>query len=172
VSIYTHKTASGGDYYAINPKGNVPAIVLEDGTLLNEGAATLQWIADQAPESGLAPAAGTTARYVTINWLNYLSSELHASYGPLFGKLSDEAKAAQKAKVQTKLAYVVSMLKGQEFLQGHFTIADAYCYIILSWSGYVGVDVPSELQAYSARIAALPFVVEAHAAMATAPHPA
>ena len=146
--------------------------MLEDGTLLNEGAATLQWIADAAPESGLAPAAGTTARYVLINWLNYLSSELHASYAPLFNpKLDDEARAAQKARLATKFEYIVKNLKGDYLQPTGFSVADSYMYIILSWSGYVGVELPAELQAYSAHIKALPFVAAAHAAMAAAPHP-
>jgi glutathione S-transferase len=91
----------------VNPKGNVPALVLEDGTLLNEGAAVLQYIADKSPaSSGLAPANGTSGRYLVQNSLNYIASELHASFGPLFGPGTDEAKAAQKVKVGTKLKYI------------------------------------------------------------------
>lgn len=152
----------------INPKGNVPALLLSDGTLLNEGAAVLQCIADMAPESGLAPANGTTARYVLQNTLSFLGTELHASFGPLFGPGTDEAKEAQRAKVATKLNLLEGILGDKLFLTGATpTIADYYAYIILSWSGYVGVDLKpfEKLNAFSARIAAMPKVIEAHAAM-------
>ena len=99
-------TETGADYYQINKKGNVPALVLEDGTVLNEGAATLQWLGDQNAGAKLVPANGTTARYVLINTLNYLASEVHASYGPLFGPGSDEFKAAQRTKLATKFKFV------------------------------------------------------------------
>lgn len=107
VDISTHKvTSTGADFYAINPKGNVPALVLADGTLLNEGAAVLQYIADQAPEgSGLAAPYKTSARYLLQNVLNYLASELHASYGPLFNPaLGAEAREAQKVRGQASNA--------------------------------------------------------------------
>lgn len=148
----------------------MPALVLEDGTLLNEGAAVLQWIADHsAADSGLAPANGTNQRYVLQNHLNYLASELHASYGPLFNPtLSAEAKAAQQAKIATKLAYLESMLGEKHFLLGDvFSIADSYFYIIMSWSGYVGVDLApfKKLAAFNERVKALPGVVAAHAFM-------
>ena len=102
----------------MNPKGNVPAVITEKGTLLNEGAATLQYIADLAPGSGLAPAAGTDERYVLINNLNFLASELHASYGPLFGPGTDEFKAAQKEKVASKLALAEGLLASKAIADG------------------------------------------------------
>eukprot|EP01034_Spumella_vulgaris_P047261 gene47261-biopygen4712 len=172
VNIGTHVTDSGADYYAINPKGNVPALVLDDGTVLNEGAAVLQYIADQAPGK-IAGEYGNKERYLTQNALNYLASEVHASYGPLFYGLEGEAKAAQIKKIGTKFDYITkNLLNGHQYLVGDkFSIADAYFYIILSWSGYVGVDLSthSEVKAYSEFIGALPFVVAAHAAMATNP---
>jgi glutathione S-transferase len=166
-------TASGADYYAVNPKGNVPCLTLEDGTLLNEGAATLQWIADHAAAgSNLAPANGTSGRYLLINTMNYLASEVHASYGPLFGPGSDEFKTAQKAKLATKFKYVAENILKGDFLGGeNFAITDSYLYVMLGWAGYVGVDLAPfpTLQAFQARVAALDFVKEAHAAMNAAP---
>ena len=166
-------TATGADYYKVNPKGNVPCLVLEDGTILNEGAATLQWLADQAPGAALAAANGTTARYVLINTLNYLASEVHATYGPLFGPGTDEFKAAQKAKLATKFEYVSKTLLGEKpFLGGaEFSIADSYFFVMTGWAGYVGFDLAAfpSVQAYQARCAELAFVKEAQAAMAAAP---
>jgi len=165
-------TASGADFYKVNPKGNVPTLVLEDGTLLNEGAATLQWIADQSAGSDLAPANGTNPRYVLINTLNYLASEVHASYGPLFGPGTDEFKTAQKAKLATKFTYVAELLGDKHFLGGDkFTVADAYLFVMCGWAGYVGFDLAAhpKITAFQARVAELAFVKEAQAAMAAAP---
>eukprot|EP00388_Colpodella_angusta_P038505 GDKK01044614.1.p2 GENE.GDKK01044614.1~~GDKK01044614.1.p2 ORF type:complete len:215 (+),score=70.88 GDKK01044614.1:1-645(+) len=171
VDIKTHVTSSGADYYAINSKGNVPALVLDDGTVLNEGAAVLQYIADQAPGK-IAGEYGSSERYLVQNILNYLASEVHASYGPLFYGLEGDAKEAQLKKISSKLEYIAkNVLKGNYLVGEKFTIADSYFYIILSWSGYVGVDVAAHptIKAYQEFIGALPFVVEAHAAMATNP---
>eukprot|EP01032_Pedospumella_encystans_P008187 gene8187-9746_t len=172
VDIGTHITDSGADYYAINPKGNVPALILDDGTVLNEGAAVLQYIADLAPGK-IAATNGSKERYLTQNALNYLASEVHVSYGPLFYGLEGEAKGAQIKKIGTKFDYITkNLLNGHQYLVGDkFSIADAYFYIILSWSGYVGVDLTPypKIKAYSEFIGSLPFVVAAHAAMATKP---
>lgn len=152
----------------MNPKGNVPALVLADGTLLNEGAATLQWIADQAPASGLAPPHGSSARYLLINALNYLASELHASYGPLFNPaITEEGRAAALAKLHTKLAYVNGGGIPQVKPDAPIDVASLYLYIILSWSGYVKADLSAyaALNAFSAKIAAHPVVIEAHKQM-------
>jgi glutathione S-transferase len=137
--------------------------------LLNEGAATLQWIADNAPGSDLAPTNGTSGRYVLINTLNYLASELHATYGPLFGPGTDEFKTAQKAKLATKYQYVADHLLGDKaFLGGDkFTIVDAYLFVTIGWAGYVGFDVAAipKITAFQQRVAELDFVKEAQAAM-------
>lgn len=126
----------------------------------------------QAPGK-VAAENGTKDRYLVVNHLNYLASELHASYGPLFYGLEGEAKEAQLKKVSTKLEYIAThVLKSNNYLVGDkFSIADSYLYIILSWSGYVGVDLTAHptIKAYSEFIGALPFVVKAHAAMATNP---
>jgi len=159
-------TESGEDYYKVNPKGNVPALVLVDGTLLNEGAATLQWIADQAPTSGLAPAWGTSKRYALINNLNYLASELHSNYGSLFSpSITEEVKAAAHTKLATKLKYVNDNLS--HFTSDTVDVASLYLYIILSWSAYLKVDLTPYpgLNTFSAKIAAHPTVVAAHKEM-------
>jgi glutathione S-transferase len=146
---------------------------LADGTLLNEGAAVLQWIADQAPESALAPTNGTSARYVLQAKLNYLASEVHATIGPLFNPaLKGEARAAQVEKLSTKLKWMEEkeLANGDKnFIVGDaFTVADAYFYIILTWTPYVGVEISKGLQAYRDRVGSLDFVKAAHAAMAAA----
>lgn len=173
VDIREHKTSSGADFYKINPKGNVPALILEDGTILNEGAAVLQYIADQAPGT-VAPENGANGRYLVQNMLNYTASEVHAGIGGLFNPtLTPEVKAYVMANYLKKIAYVNdNLLNGKEYLVGSsFTIADSYLYITLSWVGYVGVDLSPypNVTAYYERIKALPKVVEAHAAMATDP---
>jgi glutathione S-transferase len=143
VDLASHKTASGADFYAINPKGNVPALILDDGTVLNEGAAVLQWIADQRPGT-IAPVNGTTARYQVIQQLNYIASEVHPSIGGLFyASAHDEVKNSLRAKAALKLAYLEkNLVTGGKYLVGDsLTIADLYLWIVLSWTGYLNVDI-------------------------------
>jgi len=174
VNIGTHITASGDDYYKINPKGNVPALVVGD-VLLNEGSAILQWIADQAPKSGLAPANGTIERYQLQNYLNYTASEVHANSGPLFyPTLQGEARENQLKKLNTKFDYLnKNVLNGnKKFLLGdNFTVADSYLYIVLSWHPYVkaSLDDYSNLKSYFEGIKALPNVIAAHKKMSELP---
>lgn len=177
VNISTHKTASGEDYYKLNPKGNVPALVLPGGVLLNEGSAVLQWIADQAPQSGLAPANGTVERYQLQNHLNYIASEVHASCGPLFNpKLAGDAKQAAMDKLYSKYKYLEEHVfhDGRKFINGgnNFTVADSYLYIVLSWHPYLGtsLDKYPKLKAYFEGISKLPFVQEAHKKMGEGKH--
>ncbi len=171
VDIRTHLTASGQDFYKINPKGNVPTLVLADGSVLNEGAATLQYIADQNPESKLAPKWGTNERYHLINHLNYIASEVHASFGPLFNPtLSEEAREAATKKLYTKFDFLEKnvLRDGKSFLLGdNFTVADSYLYITLTWTPYVKVNLDNhpKLKAYFAGIGALKVVQEAHEIM-------
>eukprot|EP00899_Mesostigma_viride_P016057 jgi/Mesvir1/24452/Mv21820-RA.1 len=175
VDIRAHKVLSGPkkgeDYYAVNVKGNVPGLVLEDGTLLNEGSAVLQWLADQNAEAHLAPANGTTARYVLQSKLNYIASEVHSSCGPLFNPaLTGEMRDAAAAKLKSKLDFLSKheITPGKNYLVGNgFTVADAYLYIVLSWMPYLKVDLSAypNLQAYFNNIASLDFVKAAHAEM-------
>lgn len=172
VTLQTHLTASGEDFYKINPKGNVPAIVLDDGTVLNENAAVLQYIADLAPGK-IAPAFGTKDRYLLINALSYISSEVHGSFGPLFYPVAEEVKEYARTKLSKKLAYLESDLIGdKEFVVGNgFTVADAYLYIVLSWSAYVKVDLSEypRVKAYYERIGSLENVKGGHARIASHP---
>jgi len=140
VDLKTHKTASGADFYQTNPKGNVPTIVLSNGAILNENIATLSYVADQNPSAGLAPAAGSNERYQLLNELSFLATELHKGVGGLFsGKTEEKEKNAHN-----KLKYFNDnqVGKGQQFIVGNkLTIADIYAYIILSWTGYVGLSL-------------------------------
>eukprot|EP00899_Mesostigma_viride_P013853 jgi/Mesvir1/22469/Mv15940-RA.1 len=175
VDISTHKILSGPqkgeDYYAVNPKGNVPGLTLDDSTLLNEGSAVLQWLADQNPSSGLAPAAGSIPRYVLQSKLNYIASEVHSSAGQLFNPgLSAEMRAAAEAKMKSKLDYLSKheIQPGQKYLMGDtFTVADAYLYVVLSWMPYFKIDMGHypNLKAYVDHIGSLDFVKAAQEEM-------
>lgn len=147
MNIQTHQTKEGADYYAINPKGNVPALKFSSGVLLNEGSAVLQYLADQNPASKLAPANGTIERYQLQNELNFVATDLHAAgYGPLFAGLEGEVKAKQLAKLANRLKYLDEKILagGKKNVVGtDLTIVDIYLSVVLSWSGYVGVDLSS-----------------------------
>ena len=162
VSTKTHQLADGGDFYAINSKGYVPVLEWDDGERLTEGPAIVQWIADQAPASGLAPAAGTRERARLQEWLNFITSEIHKGFTPLFmPTASDEMKAAAKAAVERRLAWVEQQLEGRDYLLGQqFSVADAYLFTVASWGQYVGIDVKQwpRLAAYLGRVAARPAV--------------
>jgi glutathione S-transferase len=160
-----HQLADGADYYAINAKGYVPLLELDNGERLSEGPAIVQYIADQVPGKQLVPTAGTMARYRVMEWLNFITSELHKAFGPLFNKDFPEAgKAFFKNKLGERLAWVDQQLTGKQYLMGdQFTVADAYLFTVAGWGAYVGVDTKHlpALSAYLARVAARPAVQEA-----------
>ncbi len=164
-STKTKKLADGTDYLTVNPKGQVPLLELDDGQRLSEGPAIVQYIADQVPASGLAPAFGTMARYRLIEWLNFITSELHKGFGPLFTPgVPEEAKAMARAQLVARLTWVDSQLAGKTWLMGEtFTVADAYLFTVAGWGKYVGVDIAplANLSAYLGRVAARPAVQEA-----------
>jgi glutathione S-transferase len=164
-STKTKKLADGSDYLAINSKGYVPLLELDDGQRLSEGPAIVQYIADQAPATGLAPAAGTMARYRLMEWLNFITSELHKGFSPLFTPgMPDEAKAMAQKKLGERLAWVDGQLAGKDYLMGDtFTVADAYLFTVAGWGKYVGVDISGlqNLSAYMGRVAARPAVHDA-----------
>ncbi|MGB8409655.1 MAG: glutathione transferase GstA, partial [Gallionella sp.] len=126
LNVPAKTTSAGDDYMQINPKGYVPAIRLNDGSVLTEGAVILQYIADQKPDSGLAPKAGTMERYRLQEWLNFIGTEIHKSYGPLFNKtLPEEAKANARNLLTRRLGYVEVQLANKPYLMGNsFTVAD------------------------------------------------
>lgn len=153
---------SGGSFRDINGKGYVPALELEDGSLLTEGPAIVQYIADQSPASGLAPAAGTIGRYRLQEWLNFIGSELHKGMGSMFNPAqTPEWRAAASATLSKRLDWLVKALGDKPYLMGdQFTVADGYLFTVLSWAPKVKFDLspwPS-LAAYSARVAARPKV--------------
>jgi glutathione S-transferase len=162
VDLRTKRTASGADFSAINPKGYVPALELDDGTVLTEAPAVMQYIADLVPEKKLVPPFGTLERYQLMEWLNFIGTELHKNFGPLFNPIaSDDMKAAAHANLNKRYAYVAQRLEGREYLTGaRFTAADAYLFTVTNWSGGLGVDLSPwpALQAFQARVAARPAV--------------
>ncbi|HZF25050.1 MAG TPA: glutathione transferase GstA [Steroidobacteraceae bacterium] len=165
VDIKAKKLADGGDYLQINPKGYVPALKTDDGKVLTEGPAIVQYIADRKPESGLAPAAGTFERYQLQEWLNFISTEIHKQFSPLFNPtLSTDAKDYSRANLAKRFEYLNKLLEGRQFLMGErFTVADGYLYTVLNWAKPMGIDLSRwpAVAAYHAGIAARPKVQEA-----------
>jgi glutathione S-transferase len=164
VDLASHKTEGGQDYMAINPKGYVPALRLDDGSVLTEGPAIVQYLADQKPASGLAPGAGTIDRYRLQEWLTFIGTELHKNFGTLFNKAAgDDAKQLAKGNIAKRLGYVNDQLASRQFLLGgNFTVADAYAFTIVNWTNFVGIDLKPypNIVAYMARVGARPKVQE------------
>ncbi|WP_413574721.1 glutathione transferase GstA [Bdellovibrio sp. HCB290] len=163
------KEYSGGDYKKINPKGYIPALQLPNGHLMTEGAVILQWIADQVPEKNLLPKFGTMERYKAMEWLNFIATEIHKGLGSLFGGavMNEETKEQIKAKVGLRLNVLDQHLSQNPFILGQeFSVADAYAYNVLRWTGLVGVDMSSHtnLQKFMGAVAERPSVKEAVAA--------
>lgn len=164
VDLKAKKTEHGEDYLAINPKGYIPALGLDNGELLCEGAAIVQYIADQKPDSGLAPKAGTLERYRLQEMLNFISSEIHKNFSPLFRKAVPEWQQSAKDNLTKRFDFLAAHLDGKDYLFGpQFTVADGYLFTTLNWTNFVGFDMGKwpVLQAYMARVAARPKVQEA-----------
>lgn len=165
VDLRSKTTAGGQDYRDINPKGFVPALETDTGTVLTEGPAIVQYVADLAPASGLAPAAGSMARYQLAEWLNFISTELHKNYSPLFRpELSDELKTYARNNLNQRYAHVDKQLDGREYLMGaQFTAADAYLFVVTNWARPVKLDLSAfpNLLAFHKRVAARPAVQQA-----------
>jgi glutathione S-transferase len=161
----TKKTETGADYLAVNSKGAVPALQLDDGRVLTEGPAIVQYLADQKPESGLAPRAGTFERYQLMEMLNYITSEVHKSFSPLFNPASSaDMKETAVANLSKKFDWLSGFLGKKPFLLGNtFTAADAYLFTVLNWTGHVKIDLGKWpiLADYKSRIAQRPKVIEA-----------
>ena len=161
----THLLEDGSDYYAINQKGSVPVLELDNGERLTECPVIVQYLADLVPASNLAPANGTMARYRLQEWLNYITSELHKSYGPLFRPTTpDEYKVISKDGLMKKYAMVDGWLAGKNYTMGDtFTVADAYLFTVTNWAGAVGLDLSEfkNIATFMARVAARPKVQEA-----------
>lgn len=161
-STKTHQLKDGTDYYSINPLGYVPLLVLNDGTQLSEGPAIVQYIADQAPDKQLAPANGSMARYQLQSLLNFISTELHKGFSPLFNPATPaDYKPAVIEKLLSRMAWVDGQLAGKPYLMGDtFTVADAYLFTVTGWGAYVKVDLSgfANISAHRARMAARPAV--------------
>jgi glutathione S-transferase len=165
VDLGAKKTKSGADFWQVNPKGQVPVLVLDNGETLTEGPAIVQYIADQAPAAGLAPANGTGARYQLQEWLNFVTSELHKGFTPLFKpNTPDEYKKIAKDNLAARFDYLNKHLATRKYLTGdNFTVADAYAFTVIGWSKYQNIDLARwpNLVAYTERVAARPKVQEA-----------
>ena len=171
VDLGAKKTKSGADYKAINPKGAVPALQLDNGQVLTEGSAIVQYLADQKPATKLAPAAGTMERYRLQEWLNYIASEVHKGFSPLFNpKATDEWKQVVKDNLGAKFDYLSKQLQGKDYLMGAFSVADAYLFTILGWSKSMNIDLAKwpVLASYMERVGARPAVKAALEAEAKA----
>lgn len=142
VDLKTKKTEAGKDYLGINPNGYVPALELGPGDVMTEGPAIVQYLADLKPAAGLAPANGTRERYRLQSWLNFISTELHKGYGPLFhGEAPAQWKAIVKKQLESRYATVDKHLAGNEYLlDARYSVADIYLFVTLTWTGYAGID--------------------------------
>jgi glutathione S-transferase len=165
VDIKAGKFADGRDFTTINGKGYVPVLELDDGQRLTEGPAIVQYLADRKPESGLAPPAGSMERYRLHEWLNFITSEIHKQFSPLFNSATpDDWKKAGREALARRFDWISTQLSGRNYLLGErFTVADAYLFTVLNWSQWTGIDLTRwpVLQDYVARVAARPQVQEA-----------
>jgi glutathione S-transferase len=164
VDLKTHKTERGEDFNAVNSKGYVPALRLDDGSVLTEGPAIVQYLADKKPDAKLAPPNGTVERYRLMAWLTFIGTEIHKSFGPLFQGGSEDEKAKAKDKIAKRFAYVDKELAGRDFLMGSdFGVADAYFFVMLTWAQKMGIDFASlaNVAAFFARVSKRPAVQEA-----------
>ncbi len=165
VNLATKETESGEDFTNVNPKGYVPALRLDDGEVLTEAAVTLQYVADQNPESGMVPQVGSMERYRLMELLNFISTEVHKSFGALFNpNITPAHKEHQLALIGKRCDVLSQQLEGKQYLTGDaFSVADAYLFTVLGWSNILGVDMTKwpTLTDYMGRIADRPTVKDA-----------
>ena len=161
VDLKKHQLADGTDYYTINPKGSVPLLELPDGQRLSEVAVILQYIADRKPGT-LAPAFGSMERYRLMEWLNFIATEIHKQFGPLWDPSTpDVTKERQRAVLAKRFDYLAKTLSVQPYLTGEtFSVADAYLFTVVNWAGLLKIDLAPwpALQQFQARVAARPKV--------------
>lgn len=164
-SIKTHQLADGSDYHAVNPLGYVPVLELDDGTRLRECAAIVQYVADLAPTRNLAPANGTLPRYRLQEWLSFIATELHKSFGPLFNPgVPEEGKKVFRDKLVARFEWLDGQLAGKPYLLGeHFSVADGYLFTVSRWAKAPHADLARypQVLAHHARVAERPAVREA-----------
>lgn len=165
VDLGTKQAAGGADYRLVNQKGSVPALRLKDGAVLTEVSAIVQFLADLVPEQNLVPPPGSFERYRLAEWLNYIATEVHKGFSPLFNRAaSPEARDMAISALTVRFGYLARSLEGRDHLMGErFTVADAYLFTVLNWCGFAGVDLAPwpVLQAFQARVAARPAVQQA-----------
>ena len=165
VNLKEKLVEGGGDYRQVNAKGYVPALELDNGQVLTEGPAIVQYLADQKPDSGLAPKAGSFERYKLQEWLNFISTEIHKGFSPLFKpNTPEDYKKIVKENLGVRFDWLDKQLAGKDYVMGKaFTVADAYLFTVLRWSEPVKLDMSRwpNLVAYLARVAARPKVREA-----------
>jgi glutathione S-transferase len=158
VDLKTKLSASGADFTALNAKGYVPALLLDNGDVLTEGPAIMQYIADQAPARHLAPLNDGMARYRLQSWLTFIGTELHKNFTPFFNPAaSSDWKAAAMANLERRLAYVAKEVDDKQFLLGNeFSIGDAYLFTVLGWAKHIDLDLNKwpALVAYQSRVGA------------------
>ena len=164
VDLRAKKLENGDDFLKVNPKGQVPVLALDSGELVTEGPVIVQMIADKAGKN-LAPARDSEERYKLLEWLNFITTELHKNLGPMFSPLlADDAKPFFKDRAMGKFKYLETALAGRDYLMGkQFTVADGYLFTMLSWADRMKFDLSEmpNLLAYKARVAARPKVQEA-----------
>ena len=162
VDLRAKKLENGDDYLKVNPKGQVPALMLDNGELLTEGPVIVQAIADKVAGKNLAPAVGSPERYRLQEWLNFITTELHKSFSPLFQPaIPDDVKTFFKDRIMGKFKYTDSKLAGQDYLMGkQFTVADGYLFVMLKWAERTGMDLSAfkNLMTFKDRVAARPNV--------------
>lgn len=162
VDLASGTTENGANFRTLNPKGYVPALLLDNGELLTEGPAIVQYLADRVPEKRLTPQAGSIEHYRLIEWLNFISTELHKGFSPLFNQNTPaEWKDIVKAQLAKRFDYVSTQIEGRDWLLGgDFSVADAYLFTVLGWGKYAGIDLGAwpKLVDYQGRVAARPAV--------------
>jgi glutathione S-transferase len=165
VDLRAKKLENGEDYLKVNPKGQVPALGLDNGELVTEGPVIIQMIADQARDKKLAPARDSAERYKLQEWLNFITTELHKNFSPLFQPaIPDDVKNFFRERLTSKFKYVDSQLANRDYLLGkEFTVADGYLFVMLAWADRLNLDLSgfANLMACKARVAARPKVKEA-----------
>lgn len=165
VDLRSHQVQGDGDFYAINGKGYVPVLELDDGERLTEGPAIVQYVADLKPATGLAPPPGSLGRVRLQEWLNFISTELHKTFSPLFSPEVPEAyKDMARKRLADRFEWLSEHMKGRAFLTGErFTVADGYLFVVLNWTNYTGINIDEwpVLKEFRARVAARPAVQEA-----------
>ena len=165
VDRHTKKAADGLDFNEVNPKGYVPALTLDSGEVLTENVTVLQYIADRNPAAKLAPPAGTMERYRLMEWLSFINSEVHKGFTPLFREdAPEDTKQYARRNLTLRLDYLQRALGSKSFLMGdQYTVADPYLFTVLSWGGYVNVDIGKwpQLQRLVERVGARPHVIAA-----------